>query len=83
MQEGQLTLKFRGGFQNHLIVSEKLMFIRFRIFNHPNYDGSGPNYDFSLLRMKNGFNLPAIANVAPACLPSIATPQNVDVSIIF
>ena len=31
--------------------------------------------------MKNGFNLPAIPNVAPACLPSGSTPANVNVKI--
>lgn len=31
--------------------------------------------------MQNGFNLPAIPNVAPACLPSGSTPANVNVLI--
>lgn len=52
-----------------------------RIFAHPDYSSSGPSYDFSLLRMKNGFNLPSISNAAPACLPTIARPQNVDVLV--
>ena len=55
--------------------------IHFRIYDHPRY--SRLNYDFSLLRLKNGFNLPSISNVAPACLPSIARPQNVDVQIVL
>jgi len=50
-----------------------------KIIEHPNY--SGLNYDFALLRMRNGFNLPTISNVAPACLPSASTPSNVNVLI--
>ena len=33
--------------------------------------------------MKNGFNLPSISNAAPACLPSTARPQDVNVKIIL
>ena len=33
--------------------------------------------------MKNGFNLPSISNAAPACLPSRARPQDVNVKIIL
>ena len=52
----------------------------FRIIDHPDYYttfDNRPFYDFSLLEMSNGFNLPILSNVAPACLPSIPRPSNV------
>jgi len=51
-----------------------------RIVDHPQY-GRCCNYDISLLQMCNGFNLPSISNAVPACLPSRARPENVDVLI--
>ena len=124
MQEGQHTLKFKGGYQvpgslhkhlkgkggklntnqaepvaanstavgQFLSISCNLMILaygisksiscHFSIIDHPNY-GSCCNFDFSLLRMRNGFDLPSISNVAPACLPTIAKPENVDVTIRY
>ena len=69
---------------NHFVVVNRLL-IRcgFRIIEHPNYSGLSLNYDVALLRMRNGFNLPTISNVAPACLPSASTPSNVNVSILY
>ena len=55
-------------------------FYHFRKIEHPSNNNGGVNYDFALLKMKKGFNLPNIPNVAPACLPSrSSTPSNVDV----
>jgi len=50
---------------------------------HPSYSNTRLNYDFALLRMRTGFNLPNIPNVAPACLPSqwTSTIANEDVLI--
>ena len=52
-----------------------------RKIEHPGYweDPLDFNYDFALLQMQNGFDLPNIPNVAPACLPTGSTPSNVDV----
>ena len=56
-------------------------FTYFRIVDHPQYRRCC-NYDISLLQMCNGFNLPSISNAVPACLPSRARPENVDVKTI-
>ena len=51
--------------------------ILFRKIEHPDYYGS--NYDFSLLKMKHGFDLPSIPFASPACLPTASVPDNADV----
>ena len=50
-----------------------------RKIEHPSYPGRKVDYDYALLQMQNGFDLPNIPNVAPACLPTGITPSNVDV----
>ena len=50
-----------------------------RKIEHPNYRSWQINYDYALLQMQNGFDLPNIPNVAPACLPTGNTPSNVEV----
>ena len=64
---------------NYFLALRKYHANNSRIVDHPNY-GSCCDYDFSLLQLQNGFNLPSLSNVEPACLPSIATPSNVDVN---
>ena len=51
----------------------------FRKIEHPSYAWPKIDYDYALLQMQNGFDLPNIPNVAPACLPTGSTPSNVDV----
>ena len=42
------------------------------------------NYDLALLKLRNGFDIPNIPNVSPACLPSMdKAPANVDVSLVL
>ena len=57
-----------------------------RKIEHPNYDSNDPNhmtqsydYDFSLLKMKDGFDLPSIIFAAPACLPTASVPAGANV----
>ena len=44
-----------------------------RIIEHPLYWDR--NYDFSLLRLKTGFDFPSLNNVRSVCLPSRGTPK--------
>ena len=50
-----------------------------RKIEHPNYDSNALNYDFSLLKMKDGFDLPSIIFAAPACLPTASVPAGANV----
>ena len=50
-----------------------------RKIEHPNYDKIAVNYDFSLLKMKDGFDLPNIPFASPACLPTASVPDGADV----
>jgi len=50
-----------------------------RKIEHPDYSNVTGNFDFSLLKMEIGFNLPMIPFVSPSCLPSADNPENVDV----
>ena len=53
------------------------MFVLFRIIEHPDYlvnDLNIPSFDFSLLKLSNGFNLPAMPHASPACLPTANVP---------
>ena len=53
----------------------------FSKIEHPSYSNATGNYDFALLKLEIGFNLPMIPFVSPACLPSADSPENVDVSV--
>ena len=41
-----------------------------QINNHPNYDSSTTNYDFSMLRLATAIDFAAFPHIRPACLPT-------------
>lgn len=49
---------------------------------HKSWDSATYSYDFALLRLDVGFDLPSLANVKSACLPSRGVPRNVNNAII-
>ena len=49
-----------------------------RKLQHGNYAAATKGYDFSLLQLYNGFNLPNLPNVKTACLPTRGVPRNVN-----
>ena len=66
--------------------SNWIIFDSCRKFEHKKYSGGWANsntytvdFDFALLQLKNGFDIPNIPNVSPACLPSMnKAPANVE-----
>ena len=70
--------------QRYLFLGSKLLlniniYHNFRKIEHDKYNNRRIEYDFALLRMLRGFDLPNIPNVAPACLPTGSRPTDVDV----
>ena len=69
-----------------LSYSNWMIFDSCRKFEHKKYSGGWANsntytvdYDFALLKLTNGFDIPNIPNVSPACLPSMnKAPANVE-----
>ena len=59
----------------------KSWFVIHSKIEHPSYSNATGNYDFALLKLEIGFNLPMIPFVSPACLPSVDSPENVDVML--
>ena len=58
-----------------------IVFYSCRKIEHKKYNSQTVNFDFALLQMRNGFDLPNIPNVSPACLPSAnKSPANVEAS---
>ncbi len=51
-----------------------------RIVQHSQYNSRNVDFDFALLRLQNGLNLPTMSNVRPACLPTANPIDNEDVS---
>ena len=62
------------------ITNNITVFYLCRKLEHWKYNRQKVNFDFALLQMTHGFDIPSIPNVSPACLPKNKSPAKVEAS---